>query len=158
MYPCSTLHIRVTALGTCNRPSISIPQVLSLPVASLHDSDSGDQHLHHPVHVHGADVGEGCCEGLWDPEEPEHPAKEGNGPPATATTARAATGQTGGAASQGVDIQTTTGENGHIEYVDILVSRFAVKFKVLPPAWHASLPYYYPLADSAGHLTTLLYL
>ena len=51
---------------TCSRLTnmYSISQVLSIPVAPLHDSDSGNQHLHHPVHMHSADVGQGCGEGL----------------------------------------------------------------------------------------------
>ena len=69
LHCCSTSHIHVHCFGIIDcqyaiNYTYSIPQVLSLPVASLHDSDSGDQHLHHPVHVHGADVGEGCGEGL----------------------------------------------------------------------------------------------
>lgn len=39
-------------------------QVLSLPVANLNDSDSGDQYFHYPVHMHSANVGERCGERL----------------------------------------------------------------------------------------------
>ena len=39
-------------------------QVLPLPVAHLHDSDSGYQYFHHPVHMHSAYVGQGRGEGL----------------------------------------------------------------------------------------------
>ena len=39
-------------------------QVLPLSMANLHDCDSGDQHLHHPVYMHGAHMGARCSEGL----------------------------------------------------------------------------------------------
>lgn len=80
-------------------------QVLSLPVANLHDSDSGDQYLYHPVHMHCTDVGERCSERLWNPEEPVHPAEKGYSSAAATTTAT----RSSWAAGQGHDSQTTTG-------------------------------------------------
>ena len=51
------LHVSVHPPPPSSPPPTSLPQLLPVPVAGVHECDCGGEHLHHAVHMHGHDVG-----------------------------------------------------------------------------------------------------